>query len=184
MAKLNNESELIAKVLISQDQQAFSLLVKHYQSPLRQYCRRLCTPDQALADDIAQDTFWQAYKKLNLFSARASFQTWLFRIAYFQFLQHLRRQKNYQELDEDLGTECQAGQIMDKHDIETAMCQLKTSERACITLQYSFGYTQEEISDMLDTPLGTVKSHIKRGKEKLTALLQQTSCQAQLTGAA
>ncbi|MEW6984542.1 RNA polymerase sigma factor [Colwelliaceae bacterium 6471] len=184
MSSLTNESELIAKVLISNDQQAFSQLVKHYQSPLRQYCRRLSAPDHSLADDIAQETFIQAYRKLNLYAGKAKFQSWLFRIAYFQFLQHLRKTKVYDELDGDAAYISPDLLGADKRDIESAMVKLKASERACITLQYSFGYTHEEISEILDVPTGTIKSHIKRGKEKLSALLNVQSDTNTLTGVA
>jgi len=176
--KLNNESELIAKVLISNDQQAFSQLVKYYQQAVRQYCRRLCAPDISLADDIAQETFWQAYQKLNLFSGKGKFQGWLFRIAYFQFLQHLRKFKKARSLTDDDGNiddiavVGHAQQVTNNRDIEAAMTHLKTNERTCLTLQFSFGYSQTEISEILQMPLGSVKSHSKRGKDKLSEIFQ------------
>jgi RNA polymerase sigma-70 factor, ECF subfamily len=176
---LPNESELIAKVLISNDQRAFSLLVKHFQQPIRQYCRRLCAPDISLADDIAQETFWQAYRKLKLFSGKGKFQGWLFRIAYFQFLQYLRKTKKQQSLTSDDGTIedievlGHAQQVSDQRDIEAAMTHLKATERICLTLQFSFGYSQTEICEILQLPLGTVKSQCKRGKDKLSYIFKQ-----------
>jgi RNA polymerase sigma-70 factor (ECF subfamily) len=176
--KLANENELIAKVLISNDQQAFSLLVKHYQQAIRQYCRRLCAPDISLADDIAQETFWQAYRKLKLYSAKGSFQGWLFRIAYFQFLQYLRKYKKAQSLTDDKGNIDDiavlghAQQVSNNRDIEAAMTHLSTNERICLTMQFSFGYSQTEISNILSMPLGSVKSYSKRGKDKLSDIFQ------------
>ncbi len=168
---LINESELIAKVILSNDKVAYGKIVKHYQQAVRQYCRRLSSPDHALADDIAQDTFIQAYKKLAMFQGTGKFQAWLFRIAYFQFLQILRSRKNNEELPDDISSPDHSDKTLHQLDIENAMNKLAANERACLTLQYSFGYTQQETSEILDLPLGTIKSHCKRGKEKLSQLL-------------
>lgn len=187
MSPLINENELIAKVLIGNDQHAFGLLVKHYQQSVRQYCRRLCFPDVALADDIAQETFLQAFRKLNLYQSKGKFISWLLRIAYFQFLQHLRKTKLTCELDEELDGINDANiaeSIGRARDLDAAIAQLTVHERNCITLQYSFGYTQEQISEMIEMPLGTVKSHIKRGKNKLARLLAKHEPTQTLTGAA
>jgi RNA polymerase sigma-70 factor (ECF subfamily) len=168
---MSNESQLIAKVLIDNDQQAFSALVRHYQLPLRQYCRRLCAPDHALADDIAQEAMIQAFKKLSLYQGKAKLQSWLFRIAYFQFLQYLRKQKHHDELHDNIAMVDTREGVNNSKDLEWAITQLNEKERACITLHFSFGYTHDEISKILQLPLGTVKSHVKRGKDKLTHLL-------------
>jgi len=168
---LNNESELIAKVLLNNDKQAFSEIVQYYQQAVRQYCRRLSAPDHSLADDIAQDTFIQAYKKLSMYQGTGKFQGWLFRIAYFQFLQYLRSKKVTEELSEEISIPDNNEHALQSRDLESAMSQLPTTERTCLTLQYSFGYTQQEISEIIEMPLGTIKSHCKRGKEKLTLLL-------------
>lgn len=168
---LENESELIAKVLLNDDKAAFGKIVEYYQQAVRQYCRRLSSPDYSLADDIAQDTFVQAYKKLAMFQGTGKFQAWLFRIAYFQFLQFLRSKKPNDELFDDISSPDHSETTLHQLDIEKAMKQLATNERVCLTLQYSFGYTQQETSEILDMPLGTIKSHCKRGKEKLSQLL-------------
>lgn len=190
MNKLNNESELIAKVLISNDQQAFTHIVEYYQQAIRQYCRRLCAPDISLADDIAQETFWQAYRKLKLYSGKGKFQGWLFRIAYFQFLQYLRKQKKTQSLTDDDGNiddivvNGHAQQVTNNRDIEAAMTHLKANERICLTMQFSFGYSQAEISEILKMPLGTVKSYSKRGKDKLSEIFQLAEQKININGAA
>jgi len=188
--KLNNENELIAKVLINNDQQAFTHIVEFYQQAVRQYCRRLCAPDISLADDIAQETFWQAYRKLKLYSAKGTFQGWLFRIAYFQFLQYLRKYKKAHSLTDDDGNIDDiavlghAQQVSNNRDIEAAMTHLKANERICLTLQFSFGYSQTEISDILKMPLGSVKSHSKRGKDKLSEIFHLAEQQVNINGVA
>lgn len=175
MSQEFNETELVAAVIVNQCQQAFSQLVSKYQQPVRQYCRRLCAPDHSLADDVAQDTFFQAFKKMAQYEGKGKFQGWLFRIAYYQFLQIKRSEKPTESLDD----EYQGGACSDKallqRDLEAAMALISAPERTCLTLMYSFGYTQIEISDMLDMPLGTVKSHCTRGKKALSELLTPTS---------
>jgi len=172
-----NENVLIAKVLVDNNQQAFSQLIKYHQQSVRQYCRRLCAPDISLADDIAQNTFLQAFRKLNLYQergkehGRGKFISWLLSIAYYQFLQHLRAKKTYQELDEQQLIPCNSEQLNHEIDLEAAMSLLSANERSCLTLQYTFGYSQSEISQMLKIPLGTIKSYSKRGKDKLSVLL-------------
>ncbi len=175
MQQLSNESQLIAKVILTGDQLAFTKLVQHYQQAVRQYCRRLCAPDHALADDIAQETFLQAYRKIALYQGRGKFQAWLFRIAYFQFLQYLRSKKIADQLPTDLESPDSHTDAMETRDLEKAMEQLPANERACLTLHYSFGYTHAEITTILAMPLGTVKSHSRRGKERLSQLLNVSS---------
>lgn len=186
MQPIANESELIARCLLEKDPRAFSILVQYYQEPVRQYCRRLCTSDFSVADDIAQESFMQAYRKLSLYQAKGKFLSWLLSIAYYQFLQHLRSQKKHQYVSDndqsisESHTEeapakvspLMAEEIAQEKDLETAISTLCNIERACITLQFSFGYTHQEISEMVSMPLGTVKSHIKRAKDRLTLLLQ------------
>ena len=172
---LTNEAELIARVLMDKDQHAFSLLVKHYQCQIRQYCRRLCSNDVTIADDIAQETFIQAYKKIALYQGRGKFIGWLFRIAYFQYLQMLRARKLYDEFDDSCASNNAeqdfSHDLNRQQDLEKALEQLSLNERTCVTLQFSFGYSQAEIAEMLDMPLGTVKSYVKRGKDKLAYIL-------------
>ena len=172
---LAEEAALIARVLVDKDQHAFSILVKHYQQSVRQYCRRLCAPDHTIADDIAQETFLQAYKKLAMYEGRGKFIGWLFRIAYFQYLQMLRSKKQYDELDDAQHCEGFTTTVDNQQDLEKAMAQLTIHERTCITLQFSFGYSQQEIVELIDMPLGTVKSHVKRGKDKLELILNMAT---------
>ena len=64
------------------------------------------------------------------------------------------------------------------------MTHLKANERICLTLQFSFGYSQTEISDILKMPLGSVKSHSKRGKDKLSEIFQMAEQQVNINGVA
>ncbi len=119
-----------------------------------------------------------------MFQGKGKFQSWLFRIAYFQFLQYLRSKKITDELPENIASPDHSVNINQNRDIESAMTELYPNERACLTLQFSFGYTQQEISGLTDLPLGTVKSHIKRGKDKLSQLLNLGADDTSVSGVA
>ena len=84
---------LVTKVALFRDHRAFEELVHKYQSPVRRFLLNLTHGDEALSDDLAQDTFLKAYQSIGQFKGMASFQTWLMRIAYNAFYDHQRRRR-------------------------------------------------------------------------------------------
>jgi RNA polymerase sigma-70 factor (ECF subfamily) len=164
------ESNLIARAAAG-DSAAFALLVRQNQSPLRGFLRRLTRGDHALADDLAQETMLEAWRKLAQFRGAGSFAGWLNRIAWSRFLMEARKRKP--ELLEDLPEQSIEPSPEAALDLERAMRKLSANERAALTLCYALGHSNEEASAILGLPLGTVKSHILRGREKLAALLGQ-----------
>jgi len=161
---------LIARVLVDGDQHAFGELVKRHQSMVRGLLRKWLVNDDAQADDLAQLTFVKAHAKLAQFNGQASYSTWLCQIAYREFLAWRRSAKWHAPLDDvPEKSVAQAGDaLIDlRHDLRRAMKKLSEEERlavACCCLQ---GMTHEEAASVLDWPLGTVKTHVLRGKEKL-----------------
>ena len=93
---------LVKRVLLNEDRQAFNQLVRRHQSNVRAQLRRLCRNDNAWADDLAQDTFLQAWRKLSQFRSEARFSTWLYRIAHNCFLQAYRQQPIHEMQEETL----------------------------------------------------------------------------------
>jgi len=157
------------------DNVAYGRLVMLYQSPLRAFLRRLTRGHHALADDLAQDTFLQGYIQLEQYRGESSLQSWMMGIGYRLFLQHVRKDKRRRELMEGI-EETRASPLSydDKRfDLERAMTHLSANERAAITLNSQEGLTHEEIAKAMDMPLGSVKSHIKRGRDKLKAVLSK-----------
>src|SRR6202158_6179217 len=88
-----SDTQLIARVVVSDDRHAFSELVRRHQSSVRATLRKLAKGDAALADDLAQETFLLAYRNLKSFRQEAKFSTWLYRIAYNVFLADARKIK-------------------------------------------------------------------------------------------
>src|SRR5262244_1686255 len=88
-----SDAQLIARVVVQDDRHAFSELVRRYQSTVRATLRRLTAGNDALADDLAQETFLLAYRNLGSFRQEARFSTWLYRIATNVFLADARKMK-------------------------------------------------------------------------------------------
>jgi RNA polymerase sigma factor (sigma-70 family) len=170
-----SDQELIARVLKRNDQHAFSQLVLRYQSQLRTWTRRLCNGDSHLADDLAQETFIKAYGALAAFRADAKFSTWLYRIAFNTAANRWRNKKiEWCELDENEDHEadiCALQQLDAQRDIAAAMEQLSAGQQLAIKLCYEDGFTQDEAAGIMGVPLGTLKTHVLRGKKKLQLLL-------------
>jgi RNA polymerase sigma factor (sigma-70 family) len=163
------DADLIARVLSREDHNAFGELVRRYQSPVRAFLTRMTRGDSHLADDLAQETFLKAWQKLCTFRGDAKFSTWLFGIAFNEFRGAARKRKELALDDVDNPPEEPAA---DAHpelrlDLTEAMKVLSSSERAAILLCCQNGLSHEEAAHVLDCPLGTVKTNILRGKEKL-----------------
>ncbi len=151
---------------------AFSALVRQHQSALRGFLRRLTRGDHALADDLAQETFLEAFRKLEQFRGDSPFAAWLYAIAWSRFLMAARKRKlEPLEDEESEGFHPEAASIA-RLDLEKALSLLRAPERAALTLCFALGMPHEEAAAALAMPLGTVKSHIARGREKLKTLLQ------------
>jgi RNA polymerase sigma factor (sigma-70 family) len=164
-----NESELIARAAEG-NSAAFGVLVRQHQSRLRAFMRRLTRGDAALADDLAQETLLEAWRKIAQFRSVGSFAGWLLRIGWSRYLMTARQRKL-----EPLGDqEDVAEPTRDPNatlDLESAMSRLSAGERAALTVCYALGYSNDEAAKMLDMPPGTLKSHVARGREKLRRML-------------
>jgi RNA polymerase sigma factor (sigma-70 family) len=93
------DANLVARVIVDDDQHAFGELVRRHQSNVRGLLRQLTRTDIALADDLAQETFLRAYKNIRRFRGEAKFSTWLYRIAYNCFREEARRRKELVGID-------------------------------------------------------------------------------------
>ena len=171
-----NDDVLVRRAQVERDSVAFDQLVLRHQSPIRTMLRRLTDGNGALADDLAQEAFLIAWRKLDSFRNDASFLTWLHQIAYRTFLAHWRRRRDHDSLDENptygyIDSHARGSDF--QHDLELAMLKLSETERAVVTLCLGSGLTHSEAAQVLETPLGTVKTHLLRGRDKLRNLLAE-----------
>ncbi len=166
-----SDADLILRVLEHDDRHAFSTLVRRHQSAVRSLLRRLTCGNDAQADDLAQETFLRAYRGLRKYRGGARLSTWLHRIAYNVFLSSTRRREP-DRLDDKVPAAPDRDRPMLRHDLAHALVDLAPVERAAITLAFGQEHTHHEVAAILDCPLGTVKTHIARAKEKLRKRLR------------
>jgi RNA polymerase sigma-70 factor (ECF subfamily) len=153
----------------------FPELVSSHQGAVRAFLRRL-TDDDALADDLAQETFLKARPALAGFRGEGSVGSWLLRIAYRQWLSNRRGRRARSEQLADVGDAHE--DVVDhgsdrrtersvERDVRRALRVLSDDERAAIAACFYDGLTHEEAAAVLEMPLGTLKSHVSRAREKL-----------------
>ena len=173
MAELNDIA-LVTQVAVFHNKRAFDQLVRKYQSPVRRFFLNQTLGDAQLSDDLAKETFIKAYLNITKFRGLSSFSTWLMRIAYNVFYDDVRARKLTEDIDSTtvLRQSASTGDSNLKMDIYAALALLKPDERTCITLQLIDGYPIEQISKITGIPDNTVKSHLRRGKEKMTIYLK------------
>lgn len=168
------DADLIARVLSREDHNAFGELVRRHQSGLRAFLRRMARGDAHLADDLAQETFLKAWKKLNTFRG-PKFSTWLFGIAVNEYRGAIRRRKELamEEVEGAAEPQIPAGNFRSdlRLDLTEALKVLNSDERAAILLCCQNGVSHADAAGILECPIGTVKTNILRGKEKLRRLL-------------
>ena len=157
------------------DPRAFAQLVNLHQGRVRAVLRKLTHGQHALADELAQDCFLNAWQSLPSFRAEARFSTWLHRIAYLEFLQHQRRVRrdavDHANSDSIEPVGMYAPDQALRLDVEKALAMLSPMECAAIVHCYHADLSHAEAAQVLGLPLGTLKSHVLRGREKLRHLL-------------
>lgn len=153
--------------------QAFSRLVARHQQSVRAFLRRLAG-DWSEADEVAQQTFVAAWTHLARFQRGRDFRLWLCGVAYRKFLA-ARRSAWRRRRREEIAAEGQAVVAVpdadDRLDLRKAMAALSEEQRAAVALCLAAGYSHGEAAETLGIPLGTVKSHVLRGRAALLAAL-------------
>lgn len=155
----------------SGDRGAFEELVRRRQSWLRNLMRRCCG-DAALADDLAQQVLLKVWLGIRSLREAQAFGAWMRRLAISIWLQHLRKNdalRGADELDEEAFSRQDApGEGL---DLDAALATLPDPARLCVVLSYHEGMSHPEIAELMEIPLGTVKSHISRGTKRLQQVL-------------
>ena len=173
------------------DLAAFNDLVRKYEKQVYNFAYRL-TGNYDDANDVAQDAFLRVFNAIGSFRGDASFSTWLFRITTNVFLDERKRAKAHPQasLDEylELGESSVTRQIEDPSPtpevvleeseraqiLSKAVSELPEYQRAMVTLYHGQQKSYEEIAEIMDLPIGTVKSRLNRArlalKEKLSGL--------------
>jgi RNA polymerase sigma-70 factor (ECF subfamily) len=187
MGEGNTDQKLVERAK-NGEQQAFDLLVRKYQHKIHGLVSRF-VHDQAAVEDVVQESFIKAYRSLDRFRGESAFYTWLYRIAVNTAKNYLvSRGRRPPDTDVDaveaeqmtggdalreMGTpEDQAlSNEMYRRVMETIE-NLPPDLRTALTLREIDGLTYEEIANVMDCPIGTVRSRIFRAREAVNKTLQ------------
>lgn len=178
-----SESALIAAAAAG-DRDAFAWLMGTHEGKIRGLLLRL-TGDGSVSDDLAQEVFFRAFRGVAAFRGGARLGTWLYRIAYNVFLNHRSRTRQFAELPPDFARAATTGAnpLADplsaprsdlRRDLGAAIGTLPDRYRAVVVLYYLQEVTYPEIAEILDLPLGTVKTHLHRAKRLLRTELERS----------
>ena len=144
------------------------------QEPLRRFLLGMCHGDAFMADDIAQETLLKAYLHYGSFQGRSSFSTWLLRIGYNCFCNHIGKKilatESITEKENLISSEDEYGK--DNSELYAAIDGLPASEKAAVLLFYMEDYSTKEIAEILGMPSVTVRSHLHRARRHLKKILE------------
>jgi len=171
------------KEVLKGDQNAFAEIVELFQDKLYRVCFRMLG-NKHEAEDIAQEAFVRAFINIHTFDTKRKFSTWIYRIATNLCIDRIRKKKPDYFLDAEVaGTEglnmysqiASAAELPEEEILKMEMqdrvqyeiSRLPDKYRAVIVLKYMEDLPLQEISDILEMPLGTVKTRIHRGREAL-----------------
>lgn len=173
------DSELFAQ-LRAGDPRAMTLLYERHARQAYKLARRICV-DPTLAEDVLQEAFLTVWLERPRYdAARGSFATWLLTIVHHRAVDEVRREETARHRrllsmppsQSPVAPGPSEAGWLHGGDVETALRHLPEGQREALLLAYYSGYTQREISDLLDLPIGTVKSRIYVGTKRLRILLR------------
>lgn len=156
------------------DMRAFERLYRLHSGKVMGLCLRM-TRRRDVAEDCVQQTFIRAWRKLDAFEGRSAFGTWLHRIAVNEVLTYERNHGTRAESDDgavtdahaeapEISRDYDAGEVM---DVERALATLPAGSRHVVVLQTVYGYSHEEVAEMLGIAVGTCKAQLHRGRRLL-----------------
>ena len=158
------------------DQQAFASLYDHLAPAVYGVARRVVR-DPSQAEEVAQEVFVEVWRHAARFDpARASVRTWAVTIAHRRSVDRVRSEQSDRnrrdrvavaELDESPTPADVVVSRFERQETSDALAELSDKQRQALTLAYYEGLTQQQISDRLDVPVGTVKTRVRDGLDKL-----------------
>ena len=187
---MENHSSFDDRTLVSaalRDRNAFALIVRRFEPPLSRYVRRLLGRSGQSTEDVLQDVFIKAYVNLNDYDRSRPFSPWLYKIAYNEAMSFLRKRRAepyaisgdegmrmLQEILEDADAPAALDQSRMETWIHDALGGLDRRYRDVLVLRFLEEKSYDEISEILEIPMGTVATLINRGKKRLKRNLEAT----------
>jgi RNA polymerase sigma-70 factor (ECF subfamily) len=191
--RMLTDQEVVRHAVIGREA-AYRELIRRYQRPVFSLVFRMVR-DRELAEDLAQETFVKVLNAIDSYRPEYKFSSWIFKIANNAAIDHLRR-RNLDTLSIDGSPHAETAEAIEAttlqlgdgqespldevasrelgSQIERAINTLRPEYRSCILLRHIDGRPYEEIAEILDLPLGTVKTYIHRARNELRILLADT----------
>jgi len=184
------DRELAAHAAQGRDR-AFRELLRRYERPIFSLIYRMVR-DRTLAEDLSQEAFIRAFNAISSYNPRYKFSSWIFKIANNHTIDHLRKKRldtisidgspHATTSDEATQTSVVVESMAETPEeyvehrelgslIEQAIGELRPEYRSVVLLRHVEGYSYDEIADILDLPLGTVKTYLHRARGELKSLL-------------
>jgi len=169
------ELKLIALCVTVDDRRAFGQLVEAYADDVRRLLLTLTRGDVSLVDDLAQETFLKAYLAIRSFEGVARFRTWLYRIAYNEFISYTRRARRFEPVDNlaDEPADEEYDEPISDATLSDALLRLPDAQRVVTQLFYFDGFSIARIATVTGMPEGSVKSYLSRARKRLAVLLEK-----------
>lgn len=173
---MSNDEERLVRAARGGDDRSFAVLVDQTQRSVRGFIGRY-SGYWAGADDITQEAFVMAWKRLQRFDGRSSFRAWVCGIAY-RLARDARRGHERALLRDghwmsQVNMSDDARLVEDRMALRRALSELPEHQRAAVALCLGEGFSHTEAATILNMPLGTVKSNVSRGREKLLGALSE-----------
>lgn len=147
------------------EHRALAQFVQETQAPIWRYCAYLVGRDDA--DDATQETFLAAWRALPGFRGQSSAKTWLFVIARRVCLRLLRRRGRWEEIARSDPLTRPAPQPGERLELEDWLRELDLERRSAFVLTQLLGFSYSEVAEILDCPVGTVRSRVARARTEL-----------------
>lgn len=178
--QLDQQSDEKLAQMASAQEDAFYILMQRYEEKLFRYIKRKIGFNQENAEDVLQETFVKTYRNINSFDSSLKFSSWIYRIAHNESISYWRKHKktnNDVSLDKEenglihvlSGDESSDDEVManeQREKIKRALSHMPENYREVLELRYLDEKSYEEISDILQKPVGTVSAMINRAKKK------------------
>jgi RNA polymerase sigma-70 factor, ECF subfamily len=178
-----SDEELLART-VAQDVQAFEALYDRHAKTVYSLILRVVWEPEA-AEEILQESFWQVWRKAEQYNGGGAVGAWLCRIGRNKALDHLRRLKARPQSDdreaemlehisapESRQVEAEVNRIWDRQHLQNALAAIPDEQRRCLEMAYFDGKSQREIAEEMGTPIGTIKTRVRIGLEKLERSLR------------
>lgn len=189
--KPNPKNEILGKsdeelvFLVLQEPERYAVLIERYEKKLLRYIRRLAFLPEEDARDILQNVFIKTYQNLNGFNTALKFSSWIYRITHNETISHLRKARARPQIteleDKTLLEKIASEENLEKdfvkkenaQQLKKALEKIDKKYREILVLRFMEEKDYQEISDILEKPLGTVSVTLKRAKEQLRKILEK-----------